>query len=339
MKRKSRKAPPKKKEPTEEKREWKPWTLWERGVSKTFAENFLRCRLTTKLSFIDGLVPEGGDRTPLNFGWCFHEIMEEVYKNHDKHPGDAVILKYAQAYEKANNKDVLPSQQDKWQETIGLVYITACEYFRYYPRDFKREWIRTEVESKFKIPYEYPDGELTWLVGVLDAAYKSKRGDIIFDTKTSSRIDEEHVMEMFPLNFQMNMYMHYWKRVYNRMPKGCEMNYVRRTGLKRGQKSLPEYLEHVRNDIRKRCDFYFRRIPYSVTEKSLQLWEERQLHPIMQEIRMWAEGKLPTFANPVGQKIGMFTSRYLPAVAEGDMSDLRKRDEEPFEFRALSKKG
>lgn len=341
--RRSTKANPTKFREPIENDDWKPWDLWERGVSYSFVDKWLQCRYQCYLRYVEGWKPKQYSAA-IHFGWAFHEIMEFAYKRL-KPPTRPAIKKLLNEYRTKVFKEhkLKGSARADVEEMIGLASVVAPHYFDNWPKDFDRKWLL--LEKHFELPYVYEDGRETKLTGIIDAVYEDRGEPWVFDTKTSSRPDVDDRMKAILIDFQFMLYSHVLAEsdLLDGSPVGVVVNVVRRPGVyRRKDEPLKDYLSRVDEDITSRPDYYFDRPSDEILPSDIERWRENQLRPIMDDIRRWYEaGCQPRYANPKALKVGYRKSDYFDAVTRGDFSTLEKRGTKapPRKLKGLKRAG
>jgi len=302
------------------------WDFWRDGVSWSFISVFLQNREEVRLRYVEGWRPKVMPDF-LEWGTAFHYLLEHVYQKYDAPPSREAIAKIMARYVK-KQKLQRPDFRytPKMEEMLALCQITAYEYFRYYSRDFDGWWQATEQE--FVHWYTYGDGRRVKIKGVRDGLHRDADRDLwVIDTKTRSRIDALKVVEEFRFNFQVMLYMYdYWKKE-GECPAGGIINNVKRAEFRRtkADTSLKILMDRVGEKIRAQPQQYFNRPTHPIVESDLEEWYAQQLIPIMEEVRAWAEGRLPTFVNPVGLYVGYRRTDYFDAMADDDFSGLIRK--------------
>jgi hypothetical protein len=323
------------------------WKFWKDGVTSSFFEKFVQCKEQTKLHYVDGW---SGRNIPIGieFGSCCHWVLEQAYQRRDhvavllEHPVDRLgqqVKEWVSQYEKYWRQEVrVPSSaQLSTQELIyGLAEVIIPEYVKCYAGDFTgeyaqglnvypKEWL--SLEEVFMVPYVYPDGKTVPVRGRCDGIFKDKNSGIwVFDTKCRSVIQEDILVKEMPFDPQFMLYSWVGKQRYKTTPKGIVQNIIRRPQQRlSGYTSLKSMLERVRDEVRRRPQYYFIRIDLSFSPQEMTDWENRVLHPMMQEVREWWEGK-PYYYN--GRAL---SSKYGPcelfaAITSGNFSMCYKRE-------------
>jgi len=304
-----------------------PWDFVKHGVSPSFVSQFLRCKYTTYLKYVEGWK---SNRTsePLQFGSAVHYVFERAYK-HKTVPSNKKIAKWLAKYEKAHS-DVFSNE--RYQVALGTANVVLQEYFRYYANDFSQMqdgslvWEATEHRFELPVNLGARDGRTVKLNGIVDGIYRHTDGRWILDTKCKGRVNPGEIFDGFPMSFQFNAYMYYLYKRYNEVPTGVVCNVVRIPQIKQGKQSTRAYMQRVKEDVAKRPDFYFMRPSYRITKDELKYWVKRQLRPILIDIADWVNNDYqPRYANETGLMVGYRQSDYFDAVCQGDFTTLVKK--------------
>lgn len=279
------------------------WDLWKHGVTQGFIGTFLGCREQCRLRYIEGWRNQS---TPiyLEFGLYCHWVMHEVY-NGRKLQLNSMTTQYHKIWErdKGNPRTAQREQQAKVY-AMGKPLLRV--YFDYWKKqDRAIAWL--ESEDVFRMPFVYPDGKETFITGRRDAAYKTKGERLwLFESKCLSVIKDDELADTLPVNTQVLLYLSSLGYDYNVSPSGVRFNVLRRPGLRQSQtESNKQFSNRIKLDVAKRPEHYFHRWEMLVTKKELADWQAKFLAPVMEEIRLWTEGKLPHYTD-----YGALTNKY-----------------------------
>lgn len=331
---------------------WIPWDLWYHGVSPSFiVGNLLRCRKQTEMRSMEGWhVAPGGGKSYIEFGQVFHHVMESAFAPHRLEKGlhapkPAAIDGWILDYEKSSEAYALLDPEMR-ARISGMVRIVANAYFAIRSDAFKNTVAARE--AYFKVPYTYPDGKTCTINGLIDFAYYVRKQLYIRDYKTSSEITDDTLLEM-AVDFQMGTYCEASLLMFRQLPYAVYKEMIRRPGQEFTQKdTLESYLNKIETDVRKRPTHYFKRYQMNIRKDEHLHWYATQLHPIMAEVRLYAEGfgpwynakakcprtgrimypdapRLPIFINPNGLKFNRAKSDYYAALTENDYTGLVKQ--------------
>ena len=289
------------------------WNLWDDGVSQSFIGSYCFCRAQTRLKYLE-LWQSDGTSLPLEFGNCSHWLFSKIYQLSEA-PTVKMILDLLKKYKKNWKKDnPLPSIKAlKNQERIyGMIAEVLPEYIKRWDGDWTGKYrygndtVRPEkwldLEERHTREYVYPDGKKTFMLAVFDGAfYDKKKGIWIFESKTKGRIDEETLQDCILFDTQVMLSLWIARDVVKKKPSGVLYNVLRRPGQKdfKGE-TLKEFCGRVKKDVSnvKRYDHYFKRWEFAIDYSEVLEWKKDFLDPVMLEIRMWFEGKLPTYVDP-----------------------------------------
>lgn len=315
---------------------WEPWNLWERGVSWSRLSTWLTCRHQAHLHDIEGWYKPGFSLA-LEFGNVCHEVLERVWR------GDrGRVTDFTTEHEAACRQEYLDNgataEELEWM--YGVAYVTMEEFMLSKSADAFKDG-KEATEERIAFEYEYPDGKVTTINGVIDLSQRlgKKKRLWIWDTKTSGEINADDYADEVACNFQLNVYA-LQKRLDGEDVAGVGLNVIRRSGIKPSAKTsetLVQMLDRLRADIKKRPDYYFHRFRHNLTKKASETWQRTQLDPIMADVRLWAEGfgewyekypwfpRTPTYTNPNGLKVQRRKVDLYHALTKNDFTGLRKR--------------
>jgi hypothetical protein len=268
------------------------WDLYRDGVTCSFMTKFLTCKEQCRLHYAEGWRSIKSSK-PIEFGNCIHWCLAEIFSNgFDGAQIPKVIKKYDKYW---NTKVPNPTQfqLDQQNEVYKLSLPVLLGYFKKWPAEDKKDW--EMVEEVF-------DVEMLGirLRGRIDGAIKKGKGLYLFETKTKSRIDEETIVRMLPVDLQVMTYMTAIRKITGRTPKGVIYNLIRRPGLyQRKTESENEYYKRVHADVMSRIGHYYMQFIMRITAKELNHFEKHVLGPIIDNIKKWEDGGRQSYVNPV----------------------------------------
>lgn len=318
------------------------WDLQRHGVTASAANTFLNNPEEFRLQYIEGWSGRNTGEA-LDYGTCVHWILEQIYKQR-KWPSERTLRELILDYEAHWNTIVVSPTQDQLdqqQKVLGMAHAVLPAYFKRWDGDITgrysykhsgvyppKKWIA--LEEEFSYPYVYSDGFTVPLRGRIDGVFLNDKGRVfVFDTKTKGQIREEMLSHTLKMDFQMMLYFYVATQKYGAefgKPLGVIMNIVRRSQLKQGKQSLIDFLDRIMRDAsdEARFDHYFLRFQSIVGQNELAKWVETRLHPTMDSIRGWYEGRYPHV--PVDKNLGTYgPSPLFYAVLDGDFTQCYKR--------------
>jgi len=322
------------------------WDFWEHGVSQSFIQLFRSCKEQTRLAFVEGWTSRKSSLA-LDFGTCCHVALSELHGK-KKVPTVNQIDRAIDVFEKDWKREY-PKPTTKQTEEIHHVMALAKPVLEAYVKRYAGDWggkypFRNKtvvpatwlhLESRFRVPFEFEDGKIVWLNGRFDGGFEDNRKIArkwLFETKTKAMIQEDIIVDLLPLDVQVMLYLWALWKTEGVRPTGVLYNVIRRPGLRQGKaEQFVDFIKRVREDVFKpaRQDHYFIRWELQITKKELEVWERTQLRPMLEEIRLWWEGKSPHYLNESAlvAKYGR-CSLYEPIV-NGNFNDCFQR-EHPF---------
>jgi len=248
-------------------------------------------------------------KLPLLYGSLSHKCLEYFFApmregKIRKKPPSKKQVKVAlwileEMWHRENPRATAQTLQDA-ELTMALLEAVIPAYFQYWWDDFTdRIW--HQVEDEFRIPYELPDGKMTYIHGYRDAVFslkKRKDEHWLQETKNKGRWNDEALFDILPRDFQLWVYLwSYWKET-GIIPKGTEYNLLRRPQLRQKKtESLPQFAQRCAEDVKARPEFYFVRIEVPVTKKELMEFEEKVLKARITTFYDWWRGATPHYLN------------------------------------------
>lgn len=320
------------------------YDFWKHGVSPSMVGKFLICREQCRLHYIEGYRSRKASEA-LQFGSACHYVLQHWI--HSKKPPTQELIRKTLGDFRRSKERLRPYEEDLdsqlLEKIFGLAEVVMVEYFKQWRRDRDSKSLGTEIEINAE--YKYVSSASKWpyssaktlpFLGFIDWSFESKTGKHwIMDTKCLGEIVADDMIQELPLNFQMNSYLWAWEQAHGTRPYGVIMNCIRRPGAtwKQGE-SLEEFCDRVHSEIEKKPGHYFQRIEYHVTDKEFNKWLNEQFHPIMEELRMWAEGMLPRYVNPTQLKIQRRKTDLYNFLTVGDKTGIVKLGEfDEYELR------
>lgn len=272
----------------------KIYNLKRDGVTQGLLEKFQSCREKARL-FLEGWSTKTESAAPVQ-GNLGHAVLEQAYEAirvgkvkgvHTSQDVKKITSKIEQQWELEHPR---PSkfQTETKEMAFAIVEATLPVYFDYWKKDLtKFKW--EHVENSFCMPIKTSVGAVP-VRGKMDGVYKNPRV-WLFETKFKSLINEEDLVDVLPIDKQVNTYLLVLARTLKVSPAGVLYNVVRRTSLKlKKGETLQAFMRRLVEDIKKRPDFYFMRYEIAVTKSDLDTFE-KELQAMVQDFVDWYEGK------------------------------------------------
>ena len=303
------------------------WNLWKHGVTQGFLRRFRACREQTRLRYCEGW---GGVYTSfaLEFGTCGHWVLSEVYTRRTQDV-ELLLKEYIHRWRREH-----PLCTQKTLATQEEVYACILPVLRGYLKKWKKDWSKVDPEGKhwlateqeFCVPFVYEDGQKVWVRGVFDGVFEDKASQLwLFETKCKGRILPEELADLIPCDLQVQLYLWALGKVYKRAPMGVLYNIIRIPGVRRAKcDSLSDLVGKVEANMQKESTYYLRpRVPVSRPER--EHWLNRTMTPLMNEVRMWWEGRLPHSMNEEALFTKYGKSDLTGLMLHGDEQGLVRR--------------
>lgn len=298
-----------------------------RGVSVTLLQSWLTCRKKALLKLQGWKVIRPSQA--LTYGSMAHEIIASAFSKLDAPPKKAWIEKELDRVLKKSQEElgrVIPAEtQQMLERCAGMLSAILPVYFDYYKEDFEKlSW--EKIEAAFDYHHE---GLGMRMVGVYDALFRLKGKLWLKETKTSSQIDEDSMIELLHYDFQLGFYLLSLFRQTKELPKGVIYDILRKPSLKQGVKeTLVQFLNRIREDVAARKDFYFVRFEVAVSKKEIEDFE-RELVGILSDFKRWVSGDVPTYRNTTACKNRWGLCECVPICARADYSGFIQRHHTP----------
>lgn len=200
------------------------------------------------------------------------------------------------------------------QADLGMAKALFPAYVDHYRKsDAKKRWV--EVEQVFDIP---ANENLPRLRGKVDGVFEYPKDKTLWalETKTASDINEETLSQALAFDFQCLFYLYTLGQKLGRPFSGVLYNIIRKPSIGRGDdKSSSDYVDKIREDIKKREDWYFARFELSFPQ-GVQARFLEELKIKLKDFREWWNGNLPTYKNESACR-GKWNCEFLPVCAAG----------------------
>jgi len=278
----------------------KKYSVEKDGITQGLLQTWMSCRYKARF-FLDGWRTVD-TRMALIFGSLIHGINEAVYKKvrkgKTKHPPStkkikSITNKASKIWIKDNPR-ASKRAREMLAESVMIANILMPLYFERWEKDDFKEAVWQEVEGKFNLPVKLKDGRRTRFRGMIDGSFLSKGLNKLwlFETKTGTRINPLNLTDRLAFDLQVGFYLNALYKLKEAIPEGFLYNNIRRPELRiRKKESLKQFADRMENDIQKRPDWYFVRLPISISKKEFKAIR-KQLFVIVREFYDWYEGKL-----------------------------------------------
>jgi len=272
------------------------YTLQKTGITQSLLSTFLTCRVMFLLSLNKYYIPT--QSKALHFGNLIHAMLEQYYTT-----GKYSIDKWK------DDEIRLDAQEVERQKAVATPLLKI--YKRVYPKEtFKsvEETFQFDFNGfKLNIKIDGVTDDLTYLI----------------DHKTSSKINEEDLMDKLSFDFQSLFYIIAMETEDNSF-KGAYNNVIRRPEHKQKDLSLKDFQKRIENEIIKNPDHFYKRfkIPFTKGEKKRYADE---LKYKLDEVQMVLEGRLHIFKSEGHCITGWGACKFLKVCASGNLSFCKRR--------------
>jgi hypothetical protein len=302
------------------------------GISYSNLVKWMECREKSKLH-LAGWTPKLKS-FPLTFGTVVHEILHLGYEGmrmgkFATTPNPRQVKRMIKKVEKqwlAENTRASSITMEHFELALLFSEAVLPIYFDYWTADRLVEW--QEVERFFRVPWKLPDGSKTELIGRKDICFKrlKRRGIWLTETKTSSRIDEEALITLLPIEQQTMLYCVAHLLETKKYPVGVLYNVIRRPGLRRGAKeSIKAFAKRCADDVDKRRSHYFLRLEMAVGKAEIDK-AKKELGEVIWDFVRWHRGQSPHYKNTSACQNKYGRCEFLRACASRDFRALYMRN-------------
>ena len=310
--------------------------IWKDGVTYTFLAEFLQCRESARLSYVEGWSQKGLIEA-LEFGSAIHKCLEAAASG-DPHNYDRVL--------NLHRKERLPYLQPgvihDFDRIMDMARIVFPRYYAYWlakgGMEHQPDATFLSSEEKFEIPYTLPDGRIINIRGRFDAVLNYKGQIWLMEDKTKSVVDDR-ITDYLPHDLQTMLYCHAIKQVYGQTVSGILYNVIRRPGLRLGKKeTVPELLTRIQQDVGERPEHYYLRWMVALAPDDVANWSSRVLTPVLNQVCLWWDevsqnpfdpwsipNRIHHFQNPEGLYTKYGRSNYFDMLTKGSDHGLYRR--------------
>jgi hypothetical protein len=323
------------------------WNLWEHGVSSSFLDQFLKCLVQTELTYVQGWSPRG-EPLGIAFGNCGHWLLERIYTPGEKglemqaQPSEETIFRMIEEYDaywRSSRPMPTPAEEEQHQWVQALAQAVFPNYCERWDGDFCGSYtygndttapaVWLSMEQQFKVPYTYPDGLQTYVVGRRDALFRNSKSVLgVMDSKHLSIIQDGIILDTLDDNLQQMLYAWATQQELGEYPGIVLLNVVRRPGQRQGKKETKEDLAaRIAKEyaLVEKFDHHFMRFEVTLSPGEIEEWKVKTLDPIMEHLRGWYEGRYPHYANPTAT-VDKYGKCKLFNALKGDFSGCYRRD-------------
>ena len=296
------------------------------SVSQSAISRFLECRKKARLTRAGWFSKKPSKA--LRYGAFFHKILEETTKEAiriKKIPSEKFIhftvKENFKNWERENKKQQnFNTIQKEMALDVQMVGASMKAYIEQYPSDFDGSKIWIATEKRFEVLHRG-----LRLIGYIDRVYMFKNKDYILETKTKSRINQD-IVDIMHLDFQTFFYIHGYFLTTGSFPAGTVYDIVRKFEGKMGVKEKPEeYIERFQEDLKKRPEWYFRRINTIISKKEYDEWVKNNLDPLLIDYHIWLKSASPDYCNTTNCDGKFGSCEFLPICAMNDYSRFGKK--------------
>lgn len=275
------------------------------GVTAGLLTKWFECRELARL-FLVGTTAHYTSEA-LSFGNFMHATLETFYESYAQfgftvatNADVSAALDGILGRWKAENPVATPLEIEDMERIAMLVEVVAQEYFPYWEKkDSAMTWKKAEQE--FRLPWVVTgrNGQewKTVLRGKMDAWYMVGKRPGLFETKTKSRVMEGTLVDILSINRQANIYLQALHRMTGVRPAELTYNIIRRPQLRqKAQESFAAFRARLKEDVRKRADFYFFRLKMQLEKGDLDRFAV-ELNGMMGDFLMWWYGDIGHYRN------------------------------------------
>lgn len=310
--------------------------IWKDGVTYSFLSEFLQCRESARLSYVEGWSQKGLIEA-LEFGSAIHKCLEGAASG-QAHDYDRIL----NLHRKQRLQYLAPGTIHDFDRILDMARIVFPRYHTYWQEkggmEHQPDTQFLSAEESFSIPYTLPDGRTINIRGRFDAVLNYKGQIWLMEDKTKSVVDDR-ITDYLPHDLQTMLYCHAIKVIYGQTVSGILYNVIRRPMLRLGAKeTVPELLARIQQDVVKRPEHYFLRWMVALAPDDVANWSSRVLTPVLNQVALWWDevaqnpfdpwsipNRIHHFTNPEGLYTKYGRSNYFDMLTKGSDYGLYRR--------------
>jgi hypothetical protein len=289
----------------------KVWSLERDGVTQSMLNKFMTCKEQFRLSYVEAYRGKSkGSTLALEFGSCFHDILDMVYSwsktanlpvvfAEGFEQGIRPICKQAVQIYRKHKYDAI---KDKLEDMEEFEFSLECAetilptYFKFWEHDFDDgEWVA--LEEVFDVVYNYLPIPIR-VRGKFDGVKRINGQLWLFETKTKGTVNETQIGYQLPFNLQVMLYCWAIYMKYGEYPVGVIYNLIKRPAHRgRKDESKRDLARRIGLDVYQDREAYFSRLNGSIHSSEIKEWMERDFHPIMAELYKWCTDDKTSYRN------------------------------------------
>lgn len=310
--------------------------LWKDGVTYTFLAEFLQCRESARLSYVEGWSQKGLIEA-LEFGSVIHKCLEAAARG-NPFSYDKVISDHR----RTRLPYIPPGSLHIFDKILGMAQIVFPRYYQFWKSkggmEHQPDTKFLSSEESFTIEFALPDGRTVPIRGRFDAVLDYKQQIWLMEDKTKSVVDDR-ITDYLPHDLQTMLYCHAIHQKYGRPVSGILYNVIRRPGLRLGaRETIPELLVRIQDAVDKDPAHYFMRWMVSLDPNDVVQWSSRVLTPLLNQVCLWWDeisqnpfdpwsipNRIHHYNNPEGLYTKYGRSNYFDMLTKGNDFGLYRR--------------
>jgi hypothetical protein len=327
------------------------------GVTYTFLANFLQCRETARLEYVEGLT-QSGMIGPLEFGQLFHLGFELLAGGRPA----TDIVKITDAYVKNRISQEKWKSKDRTEITrlkmiCDLMFPLYADYYQSplsptsgdpTPRgiEFHDTTTNVDQERPFVLTHTLPvSGRTIPINGRFDGILRvgAPQDLWLMENKTKSQIDSDGLTSYLPFDIQTMLYCYALETEYQERVAGIVYNVVKRPSHRFNpeKESLDQHANRVAAVVAENPHEFFQRWHVELGANDVNDFVEQRLNPVLEQVLIWWDSikdkpfdpfvnrdgtrNIHHFVNPEGLYTKYGKSRYFELLTRGSMFGLKRR--------------
>lgn len=297
------------------------WDIWRDGVNHDLLAAFMRCRETCRLMFMEGWTSRLLSQA--------HEFQHALRWTLSKAraSGTIPIQELTKRYERLLLKHAPEAPVDeltKLQRVVRLVPIVLATCLSRWPHDPANEWLT--VNPGKPVPWTFSDDRQAKIRARVTAFNDIEEGGWwVEETYCGVRLDGDRFKAETRFNLRTLLALYVWREATGKQPAGVVYNLINGPAPFLPQRA--DQLGYFCDEIMKRPQRHLQRVKVLVPRQTLDGMVQGFLGPLMNDVRVWAEGKENHYPNVCDDPYGRYNkgAPMYQAIVHGDFTDYYRR--------------
>lgn len=299
------------------------YSITREGTSQSLLGSWLSCQ--QKFVIAVNRLQAARNNGNTNFGTIFHEFLDRtysMYRDTGKVAGVREIKLFSTAFQEKGEAGGEFSGMDEElvEKNFHMSEIVLSQYIKFWKNDFT-DYKFHEIEKVFDVPFH----DKYRLRGKRDGMLIAKDKTLwLFEHKTKSRVMEDAIKAMLPMDFQSLFYGTAFTAETGRRISGVQYNIIRNSQIKpKKGESLKLLGNRLTSEIVKDPSHFFKRYPQAYTAGDFTRFSANLLK-ILEQIESFEKSGSAPIQNYT-QCQGQFTCNHLAACTADKLSFYKQK--------------